>query len=163
MLECRIFIVTRQSLFLTLFVVNFIRLWHHSCPTFTEQEKLEKIPGKNSMIHFCSYYFFFPFQANRIFNCLIYTWQESQCPLWIFTLLNICLNIFQLVTEASDVWSQSNSNPKTAALSHWLLKNKRSTCFHAPLSSPSDQTWTQHTFYDTVRFFFMAHYSPTTE
>lgn len=131
MLECRIFILTRQSLFLTLFVDNFIQLWHHSCPTFTEQEKLEKIPGKTQW-SISVLTIFFPFQADWIFNCLIYTWQESQCPLWIFTPLNICLNIFQLVTEASDVWSQSNLNPKPlhCHTGFWRTKEARVFTLH---------------------------------
>lgn len=40
------FYINKAALLLPQFVGIFIQLWHHYCPTFTEQEKLEKIPGK---------------------------------------------------------------------------------------------------------------------
>lgn len=172
------FYINKAVLSLPQFVAIFIQLWHHYCPTFTEQEKLEKIPGKTHW-SISVLTIFFPFQAYWIYPqphpptplqktqlCihLIYTWEEGQCPTWIFTLLNICLSILQLVTDSSDVWSKSNLNPKPLHCHTGFWRTKGTCVFTLYFWVPRvrlGHSFKHILFYYEV--FLTAHCTPKTE
>lgn len=151
--ECIIFSLTKQSLSLSCYF-SLVSRWFYStlAPSLSHFYWTAKI-GKDPSLEviypllFCFFFFQFKHAGSRPLTPLpttpyptIYTWEDSQRPTWIFTLLNISLDILQRRTEESDVWSKSNLTPKARHCCTGFCRTKRNACSRL---SPSVQAWLQ--------------------